>query len=124
LDRGDYDSAKRWMIIGAIAGFISTGLSAIGLITFLIFLIAYVSADEAIRSSYYPPPPRGYQYPPPPVYGPHTQQLKSHVSVEEQRKTVSWSLCPNCGRKVASSWIVCPYCTVKIPKKLIRKGKK
>jgi hypothetical protein len=117
LDRGDYNSAKRWMIIGAIAGFISTGLSAIGLITFLIFLIAFVSADEAIRSSYYPPPPRNYQYPSTPQYGP---QPPPQYSTAEAR----WSPCPSCGKKVASSWIACPYCTEKIPKKLIRKSKK
>jgi len=64
LDRGEYDTVKTWMIGGAILGFIFGG----GIITLAIFLIAYVSFNDALYPKYYyPPPPGAYGYPPPPA---------------------------------------------------------
>lgn len=120
LDRGDYEAAKRWMMIGAVVGFIFAG----GIVTLIIFLIAFVSADQAIWSRYYYPPP-GYYYPTPVYYGSHPMPSPQYPSpVTKPRHPVSWSPCPKCAKKVASNWLTCPYCSVKLPKKLISKGKK
>ena len=43
LDRGNYESAKRWTLIGIIVGF------AGGIIPLILFIISYVSFDDAIR---------------------------------------------------------------------------
>jgi len=61
LDIMDYETAKRWMIVGIVLGFIFGGI-----IVFIIFLISFVMFDDAIRGTHYPyyPPP----YYPPPVY--------------------------------------------------------
>jgi hypothetical protein len=64
LDEGDFVRAKRWSLYGAILGMIFGG----GLITFILFILAYVFFDEALAPKYYYPypyPPPGY-YPPPP----------------------------------------------------------
>jgi hypothetical protein len=44
LDRGNYSSAKSWTLVGIIVGF------AGGIIPFIIFIISYVSFDDAVRS--------------------------------------------------------------------------
>ncbi len=70
LDRGDFEKAKKWTLYGMIVGFFFGGTW----ITLIIFLISYVSFDEAIwpKTYYYPPPTyphqapqyAGYPYPP------------------------------------------------------------
>jgi hypothetical protein len=113
LDRGDYEAAKRWMLIGAVVGFLFAG----GVVTLIIFLIGFVSADQAIWSgSYYAPPAYYGSYPP------LSPQYQTPYAMPKH--PISWSPCTNCGRLVSSSWITCPYCSVKLPKKLIHKGKK
>ena len=44
IDRGEYESAKTWMLAGAILGFIFAG----GIITLILFLIGYVTIDKDI----------------------------------------------------------------------------
>lgn len=82
IDRGDFQNAKKWTLFGAIIGFIFAG----GIITFLIFLISYISFDEAVwPKPYYYPPPGYYPYPPQ-YYGPQ-------YPPQPMGQT---SLCPNC----------------------------
>lgn len=61
IDVEDYETAKRWMIVGIVLGFIFGGV-----IVFILFLISFIMFDDAIRGTHYPyyPPP----YYPPPVY--------------------------------------------------------
>ncbi|UCE73278.1 MAG: hypothetical protein JSV56_09615 [Methanomassiliicoccales archaeon] len=118
LDRGEYETAKRWMLIGAICGFIFAG----GVITLIIFILAYVSADEAIRSQYYPPPgyypypPQPYgPYPPPQQYGPYAPpQQYGPYQPPPQRPAVKKNTCPKCGQYVDASWTTCRYCNEKL----------
>ena len=65
LDRGNFAQVKRWTLIGMICGFIFAG----GILTFILFLISYISIDDAIWPKFYGPPPFGY-YPPPYQYAP------------------------------------------------------
>lgn len=69
LDKGEYESAKRWVIVGVILGFIFAGI-----IPFILFLISIVLFDEAVRRAqypyYYPPPYYPPPYYPPPYYPP------------------------------------------------------
>jgi hypothetical protein len=58
LDRGNYKAAKSWTLAGIIVGF------AGGILPLIIFIISYVSFDDAVRSSTMPPPPY-YQGEPP-----------------------------------------------------------
>lgn len=85
LDRGNFEAAKRWILIGAVMGFIFAG----GIITFVIFLISYVSFDDAVwPKPYYYPPPGYYPYPPPYPYGaPYPAQQPTGINP-----------CPNCGQ--------------------------
>ncbi len=66
LDRGDFETAKKWTLYGAVIGFIFGG----GWIALILFLISYISFDDALRPKpyYYPPP--YYPYPPQYPYGP------------------------------------------------------
>lgn len=85
LDRSNFQAAKRWTLIGAIMGFIFAG----GIITFVIFIISYVSFDDAVwPKPYYYPPPGYYPYPPPYPYGPpYPPQQPTGINP-----------CPNCGQ--------------------------
>jgi hypothetical protein len=51
LDRGNYTKAKSWTLIGIIVGF------AGGILPLIIFIISYVSFDDAVRSKVMPPYP-------------------------------------------------------------------
>lgn len=62
LDRGEYEKAKRWTLIGMIFSIFLIFFS-VGIITLIIFLISYVSFDDALRPKLYYPPPY-YAYPP------------------------------------------------------------
>ena len=73
IDRGEYESAKTWMLAGAILGFIFAG----GIITLILFLIGYITIDSALQPQYYHQSPfsgllgprQPYYYPPaPPPY--------------------------------------------------------
>lgn len=71
LDKGDYETAKRWTLYGLILGFLFGG----GIITFVIFLISYISFDDALYPKHYYYPPPYYPYPPQYPYGPpHSPQ--------------------------------------------------
>lgn len=63
LDKGNYEVVKRWTMYGMIIGFLLGG----GIITFALFLISYISIDDALRPKYPGYPPYPY-YPPPPAY--------------------------------------------------------
>jgi hypothetical protein len=103
LDRKDYVVAKRWMMIGAICGFVFGG----GVITLVIFLIAYISIDDAIKAMYYYPPPAYYPYPP--QYGqypPQPQYPAPNIKLK--------SRCPKCGQYNDSRITHCYYCHEKL----------
>jgi len=85
LDEGNYERAKRWILIGMICGFLFGG----GIITFVIFLISYISFDDAIWPKYYYPPPY-YPYPPPyqpPPYQPPPYQPPPQYPRQPPRQT-------------------------------------
>ncbi|UCG68724.1 MAG: hypothetical protein JSV09_13105 [Thermoplasmata archaeon] len=86
LDQGNFHNAKKWALYGAIMGFFLGGTGGLGIITFIIFLISYISFDEAVwpKPYYYPPP--GYYPFPPPYYGPQYPPQPSGQT----------TLCPNC----------------------------
>jgi hypothetical protein len=80
LDNGDFERSKRWTIYAAILGMIFGG----GIITFLIFILAYLFFDEALAPKYYYPypppvyyPPPGYYYPPPQEYEHYRKNKKN-----------------------------------------------
>ena len=86
LDRGDFLTAKNWTLYGAIIGFIFGGFNWIILI---IFLISYVSFDDALfPKPYYYAPPGYYPYQPPYSYGPpYPPQQPTGINP-----------CPRCGQ--------------------------
>jgi len=89
LDRGNFEGAKRWTLIGAIMGLIMGIIFTIGMIPFGIFLISYFSFDNAVwPKPYYYPPPGYYPYPPPYPYG--------HSYLPQQPTGIN--PCPNCGQ--------------------------
>ena len=45
LDKRIYDAAKNWTLIGMLFGLV------VGVIPFIIFLISYVSFDDALKNS-------------------------------------------------------------------------
>lgn len=80
LDRGNYKVAKQWTLIGIFVGF------AGGLIPLIIFIISYVSFDDAIRIAHsYPLYPQ-----PAPI-----------------------RFCISCKRQIPLDSKLCPYCGVK-----------
>jgi hypothetical protein len=81
LDYGDYESAKTWILIGIIIGFIG------GIIPIIIFIISYVSFDDAVRTQYIDN--SDYEYP---------QQLNQI------------RYCNNCKRQIPFDSRLCPYC--------------
>lgn len=100
MDLGHFEEAKKWVLYGIVLAIVP----AFNLIVLIIFLVSYVSIEDAIRPKYYPPPP-GY-YPPPPYYetayhptGPQYQQ-SSQVS----------GFCPKCRRPVEANWKYCINC--------------
>lgn len=88
LDRGDFVTAKNWTLYGAIIGFIFGG----GWLALIIFLISYVSFDDAIwpKPYYYPPSPYHYPYPPTQYPGPGYPPQQSWPT--------QW--CPRCGKSL------------------------
>ena len=78
LDLGNYKQAKRWTLVGIIVGF------AGGIVPLIIFIISYVSFDEAIRNQ-----PKVHQYPSGNRY------------------------CNRCGKKIPFDSKLCPYCGLK-----------
>ena len=112
IDLGNLEAAKRWTMYGALLGLFLGG----GLLTLIVFLISYVSFDEAIRPKYYYPPPGYYPYPPPPGYGPPNPQPPGygpqnlHYPVQATQAPVSSDLCPSCRRPIQGNWKYCPTC--------------
>jgi hypothetical protein len=83
IDEGDFERAKRWTLYGAILGIILGG----GVITFLMFLLAYLFFDEALAPKYYYPyPPPGYYPPPPGYYHPHPRYHKDYSKKEREKR--------------------------------------
>ena len=103
LDLGDYETAKRWVFIGAVFGLAIGG----GIITMIFFLQAHYSIKKIIKSRYYYPAPGYYPYPSPDQYGKYTSinctkckmSFKSHIYEREPR-------CPNC----KEHYIRCTFC--------------
>jgi hypothetical protein len=83
LDQGKYESAKTWTFIGIFLGFIAS------IIPFIIFIISYVSFDDAIRTQHFGH--SNYKYP---------QQLNQI------------KYCNNCKRQIPFDSRLCPYCGV------------
>lgn len=88
MDSGNYELVKRWTLYGMILGFLLGG----GILTLALFLISYISIDDALRpkywgyppSPYYPPPP-GYPYGPPPTYPQYPpQQYPPSIGIKGQ----------------------------------------
>ena len=52
MDNGNYELVKRWTLYGMIVGFLFGG----GILTCALFLISYISIDDALRPKYW-----GYQ---------------------------------------------------------------
>jgi hypothetical protein len=117
IDKRKFQLAKRWVLYGAIAGFFLGGGVSVGIITLIIFLISYVSFDDALRPRIYYPPP-GYPYPPPPGYGPAGQppaygpygQPPAYSPSLQQNVPLGKNKCPKCGRMVEENWKHCPNC--------------
>lgn len=105
LDEGKFGLAKRWVLFGAIAGFFCGGGVSLGLITLIVFIVSYISFDDAIRPKYYYPPPGYYPYPPPGYVPPH---------IQSQRNLYTKSRCPNCMHPIEMNWKYCPNCNVNL----------
>jgi len=84
LDRGDYKTAKQWTLVGIIVGFMG------GIIPLIIFIISYVSFDDAVRTQQFGPPYYSYYQQP--------GQLRYCISCRKQIPVDS-RLCPYCGRQ-------------------------
>jgi heme/copper-type cytochrome/quinol oxidase subunit 2 len=83
LDKGNYTTAKSWTIVGIIVGF------AGGIIPLIIFIVSYVSFDDAVRTAKYGPmPPAIPPFPTPVRY------------------------CIECKRLIPPDSRICPYCGV------------
>jgi hypothetical protein len=81
LDNGDFERSKRWTLYGAVLGIIFGG----GVITFLLFILAYLFFDEALAPNYYYPyPPPGYYPPPPGYYHTHSQDYEYYTKREKK----------------------------------------
>jgi hypothetical protein len=83
IDRGNYGSAKFWTLIGIFVGI------AGGIIPIIIFIISYVSFDEAIRTQ---------------IYGPH------YYGYYQQPSSIK--NCNGCRRQIPFDSKLCPYCGV------------
>lgn len=81
LDRGNYVSAKRWTLIGIIVGF------AGGIIPLILFIISYVSFDDAIRDE---------------------KLGQTQYSYSHQPRSAKY--CHNCRRQIPFDSKLCPYC--------------
>lgn len=81
IDKGKYKTAKTWTLIGIIVGF------AGGIIPFIIFIISYVSFDDAIRTQQYGPTYQGHYQQPSPI-----------------------RYCDSCKRPIPFDSKLCPYC--------------
>ena len=82
LDRGNFKAAKTWTLIGIIVGF------AGGIIPLIIFIISYVSFDDAIRTQQYSQMQYGYQ--------PYSIPIRYCIKCKRQIPPES-RLCPYCG---------------------------
>jgi hypothetical protein len=84
LDRGEYDKAKTWTLIGAIVGLLG------GIIPFIVFIISYVSFDDAVQ----------------------TYQMDKTLYENTQKQT-QIRFCSGCRRKIPFDSRLCPYCGVR-----------
>jgi hypothetical protein len=81
LDRGEYKTVKQWTLVGVIIGFMG------GIIPLIIFIVSYVSFDEAIRTQQY-----------------NQASLHSHPQQKQGR------YCNFCKRQIPNDSRLCPYC--------------
>jgi hypothetical protein len=84
LDKGNYKAAKTWTLVGVIVGFVS------GVLPFIVFLISYVSFDDAVRS-------RGYGL--------------GYYNIYKQQ--VPFKICFKCRRQIPFDSSHCSYCGIK-----------
>jgi len=119
LELGNYDKAKRWTLYAAIAAIITGFSSVIGWITFALFLISYVSFDDALRPKWpYPYMPQyhpGYlpQQPYPPAYQYPPQPYPAYDYSQGGQPRYCVISCSGCGNTVttlAGTESRCPYC--------------
>ena len=83
LDKGDYNTVKRWTMIGIIVGF------AGGILPLVLFIVSYVSFDDALRAHHSGPP----------YSGNYQQGGQSRY-------------CIMCKRQIPFDSNLCPYCGV------------
>jgi hypothetical protein len=81
LEDGNYDAAKTWIFIGIFAGIMG------GIIPFIIFVISYVSFDEAVR-----------------------RHENDPGKFNNLRKVNPITHCPGCTRQIPNDSKLCPYC--------------
>ena len=133
IDQGDYEKAKRWTVYAMVLAFLFGG----SILTLLLFLISYISFDDALRqlqwSQYgqyaqphyaYPPQQQygyGYQRPPPqppPNYPGYAQapaqQPYQQYSQPPPPPPSTPGRCPHCGNVVEKGWTTCRYCYGKL----------
>ena len=84
LDHENYESAKHWTLFGIIVGFMG------GIIPFVIFIISYVSFDDAVRRTQMEQIPHGYYQQPILPKG-----------------------CSSCKRQIPYDSMLCPYCGIR-----------
>jgi hypothetical protein len=82
LDKGNYKVAKNWTLVGIIVGF------AGGIIPLIIFIISYVSFDDAIRNQQFGQ--MQYRYPSYPMPVRYCIKCKRQIPPDSR-------LCPYCG---------------------------
>jgi hypothetical protein len=85
IDHGDYKRAKRWTLIGTVFSIFLVPFT-VGIITLIIFLISYVSFDDALRPKMYYPHPY-YPFPPqyPYGYSPVHSGPAAHIEIPKCR---------------------------------------
>jgi hypothetical protein len=81
LEHGNYGSAKTWTLIGIFLGFIA------GIVPFLIFIISYVSFDDAVRTKHF-----------------------SNLNSKYPQQIIQIKNCYNCKRKIPFDSRLCSYC--------------
>jgi len=94
LDKGNYALAKQWTLYGVVMGAILGFLFTPAFLILIVYVLAYVGIDSAMKPKYYgypaypyyPPPPPVYPYGPPPAHPPYPgqQQYPPNIGIKQQ----------------------------------------